>query len=408
MRKNISFFLAVFVNAFAIGVSSSALVAVWTLVLIFSNILQHSLHTFPAFLTGFIVGFFIPFLKERAKLHVAFSAVYMVIVWMFLTRMRAFELPFNNIWGIMGTLFSFGGLGMLVYYLPQTSIEENFNTRIIRSVLWMLKILGYLFFFFIVVFPFYFMIAASTKPRAELLNNPLDLRILFSRGLQYIFVGYIDIIRRFHFARYIINSFILSISTIILTLIPAVSGAYAVTRLHFPGRVFFSKAILIVYMFPAILIAIPLYSITSQIGIRNSLLSLMLIYPAMTIPVALYMLRSYFFTLPRDIEDAAMIDGCNRVQVIFRVILPLSVPALTSVALYVFMIAWNEFLFSFMLIDSPVSFTLSRGIASLNTQETPRQFLMAGSLIITLPVIVIMFWLEKFLVGGLTLGSVKE
>lgn len=255
--------------------------------------------------------------------------------------------------------------------------------------------------------PFYFMIVASVRPRALLLQNPTNLTIPVKEGFANLFNGYVEVITRFKFARYILNSTVVSLLTVVITLIPAILGAYAVTRLRFRGRKFLSNAILLIYMFPAIVLAIPLYSIFTQIGVRNSLFGLLIVYPAMTIPVALYMLRSYFQTLPRDIEEAGLIDGCTRGGVILRITLPLSMPALASVALYVFMIAWNEFLFAFMFLDNPEIFTLSRGVVSLNTQEVPRQFLMAGSVIITVPIIVLFFYFEKFLVGGLASGGVK-
>ncbi len=160
-------------------------------------------------------------------------------------------------------------------------------------------------------------------------------------------------------------------------------------------------------MFPAIVMVIPLYAIFSQLGLRDTLPGLLVVYPATTLPVALYMLRSYFQTLPKDLEEAGMIDGATRFGVIGRITLPLSMPALASVGLYVFMIAWNEFLFAFMFLDTPAIFTLSRGMVGLNSQEVPRQFLMAGAVIVTVPIMVLFFWFEKYLVGGLTAGGVK-
>ena len=108
------------------------------------------------------------------------------------------------------------------------------------------------------------------------------------------------------------------------------------------------------------------------------------------------MLRSYFQTLPADLEEAGMIDGCSRLSVIWRITLPLSLPALASVGLYVFMIAWNEFLFAFMFLDTPDIYTLSRGMVALNSQEVPRQFLMAGAVIVTVPIMLIFFFFEKY------------
>ena len=192
-----------------------------------------------------------------------------------------------------------------------------------------------------------------------------------------------------------------------ITLSLSILGAYSVTRLRFPGRVWLSRSILIIYMFPAIVLIIPLYSIFSQLQLRNSLLGLFIVYPATTLPVALYMLKGFFSTLPAELEEAGRIDGCSRLGVIWRITLPLSLPAIASVTLYVFMIAWNEFLFAFMFLDDPEIFTLSRGMVSLNSSEVPRQYLMAGAVMVTVPVMVLFFWFEKYIVSGLSAGAVK-
>ena len=119
------------------------------------------------------------------------------------------------------------------------------------------------------------------------------------------------------------------------------------------------------------------------------------------------MLQGYFKGLPPELEEAGLMDGLNRIGVIFKITLPLALPALASVSLYVFMIAWNEFLFAFMFLDDPAIFTLSRGVVSLNSSEVPRQHLMAGAVVATIPIMVIFLWFERFLVQGLTAGSVK-
>jgi multiple sugar transport system permease protein len=198
-----------------------------------------------------------------------------------------------------------------------------------------------------------------------------------------------------------------SVATVIITLLFAIPGAYAVARLRFPGQAFLSRSILLIYMVPAIVLVIPLYAVFSQAGLRNSLTGLLVVYPATTIPVALYMLQGYFRGLPSELEEAGLMDGLSRVGVIRKITMPLSLPALASVALYVFMIAWNEFLFAFMFLDDLDLFTLSRGVVSLNSSEVPRQHLMAGAVVATVPVLAIFLWFERFLVAGLTAGSVK-
>ena len=205
-----------------------------------------------------------------------------------------------------------------------------------------------------------------------------------------------------------LTSTIVSLGTVIITLIFAIPAAYAVARLNFFGKNFLSTSILIIYLFPAIVLVIPLYTIFSQLGLRNSIEGLLIVYTATTLPVAIYMLQGYFKSIPKELEEAGIIDGQNWLGIIFKIILPLSLPAISSVALYVFMIAWNEFLFSLMFLDRPNTFTLSRAIQFLNVgAETPRQYLMAGSVVVTLPILVIFVYFEKYLVSGLTAGSVK-
>ena len=185
-------------------------------------------------------------------------------------------------------------------------------------------------------------------------------------------------------------------------------GAYAVARLRFPGQAFLSRSILLIYMVPAIVLVIPLYAVFSQLGLRNTLTGLMIVYPATTIPVALYMLQGYFRGLPAELEEAGLMDGLTPHRRH-----PQDHPAAVAAgacfrgSLYVFMIAWNEFLFAFMFLDNVDIFTLSRGVVSLNSSEVPRQHLMAGAVVATVPVLLIFLWFERFLVSGLTAGSVK-
>ena len=269
------------------------------------------------------------------------------------------------------------------------------------------KGMGLLLFTVFVALPFYVMVMTSLKSQQSLLKNPLDFSIDVTSGLHNLFRSYIELFTDYHFATFLINSSIVSVVTVIITLCFAIPGAYAVARLRFPGQLFLSRSILLIYMVPAIVLVIPLYAIFSQLGLRDSLFGLMVVYPATTIPVALYMLQGYFRGLPAELEEAGLMDGLSRWQVITKITMPLAVPALASVSLYVFMIAWNEFLFAFMFLDDFQIFTLSRGVVSLNSSEVPRQHLMAGSVVATVPVLVIFLWFEKYLVSGLTAGSVK-
>lgn len=265
---------------------------------------------------------------------------------------------------------------------------------------------GFIIFTAVVLIPFYVMVMTSLKSQQALLANPLDFSIDFSRGVD-LFRSYIELFRDFNFGSYLWTSFFVSVLTVLITLLFSVPGAYAVARLRFSGRAAFSRSILLIYMVPMIVLALPIYIAFSMTGLRNTLFGLILIYPVTTIPVALYMLQGYFRGLPVEVEEAGLMDGLSRMQVILKITLPLSLPAMVSVSLYVFMIAWNEFLLAFMLLDDPSKFTLTRGVAMLNSSEIPRQHLMAGAVIATIPIMVLFLALERFMTRGLTAGSVK-
>ena len=285
-------------------------------------------------------------------------------------------------------------------------LKEEHSTQVILFDF--LTLFGILFFSFVILFPFYMMLVTSFKTQIALLVNPLDFSINFGQDIKDLFKSYFVIFKSYKFGKYIVISTIVSVGTVIITLLFAIPAAYAVARLNFFGKTFLSTSILIIYMFPAIVLVIPLYTIFSQLGLRNSIEGLLIVYTATTLPVAIYMLQGYFKSIPKELEEAAILDKLSWFGIIIKIIIPLSIPAISSVALYVFMIAWNEFLFSLMFLDNPNSFTLSRAIQYLSGDaETPRQYLMAGSVIVTLPVLFIFVYFEKYLVSGLTAGSVK-
>ena len=297
-------------------------------------------------------------------------------------------------------------LGLGIHWIARTT-RWGINNRYRLELLWIrgLKLFGILALLVAVLFPLAVMVITSLKSQAQLLQNPLDLSVDWRN--PDLFKSYITLIQEFGFATYFWNSLWVSAVTVVITLGISIPGAYAVARLRFPGASFFSQSILLIYMVPAIVLMLPLYVAFSQAGLRNTLGGLLLVYPATTIPVALYMLQGYFKGIPKELEEAGRVDGLSLPGILIKITLPLSLPALASVSLYVFMIAWNEFLFAFMFLDDPKIFTLPRGVASLNSSELPRELLMAGAVMTTLPVMALFLWLERFMVQGLTAGSVK-
>jgi multiple sugar transport system permease protein len=361
-----------------------------------------------AALAGAAVVMAFPHAAGRSRLALSATATLLVLI--LLTLGRPFGLPFAT-----AALLQLIALALFVGLVASANEKVlagvpagllpryPFETVLMR----ILKGAGLVLFTVFVFLPFYVMVMTSFKTQAALLANPLDFSIDLGQGFSSLFRSYTDLFRDFNFGTYILNSAIVSVSTVVLTLLIAVPGAYAVARLRFPARNLFTQSVLLIYMVPAIVLVLPLYAVFSQLQLRNTLTGLLIVYPATTIPVALYMLQGYFRGLPAEMEEAGLMDGLSRPGVIWKITLPLSLPALASVALYVFMIAWNEFLFAFMFLDDPGIFTLPRGVASLNSSELPRELMMAGAVIATVPIMVIFLWLERFMVQGLAAGAVK-
>ena len=196
----------------------------------------------------------------------------------------------------------------------------------------------------------------------------------------------------------------------LLTLAAAVPGAYAISRLKFFGSRQVGAIFLAVYLFPATLLAVPLFVMFAKVGLSGSLLGLAIVYIAQTVPVSIYMMKNYFVTIPYSIEEAAALDGCTRFQALRKVILPLALPSLMATGLYVFMIAWNEFLFALLFLAAdPDAWTVSLGLQQLaNGIEVPKTVLMAGSVVLTIPVVLLFFAAERLLTEGLTSGADKS
>ncbi|MET0423052.1 MAG: carbohydrate ABC transporter permease [Actinoplanes sp.] len=261
------------------------------------------------------------------------------------------------------------------------------------------------------VVPFYYMLMLSVRSIQDLLLDPGRLWInpadLSANAYRQVLrsvddggQGFLTLIR---------NSLLVALGTVVVTLAVSIPGAYAVSRLAFKGRRQVSALFLAVYLFPSVVIAVPLFVLFARIGLRGSLAGLAIVYVAQTIPVAVYMLRGYFDTIPTSLEEAALLDGCGRLGVIRRISLPLAMPSIMATGLYVCMIAWNEFLFALLfLVQDRDKWTVSLGLAQLSGSiEVPTTVLMAGSVVLTLPIIALFFVTERFLVEGLSAGAEK-
>lgn len=212
----------------------------------------------------------------------------------------------------------------------------------------------------------------------------------------------------FPFFRFFGNSFLVASLSAGLAVIIAVFGAYSFARLKYTGRTFLRRSIILVYMFGGILLIVPLYQIVVSVNLDNTRIALIGVYLMQVLPVSLYMLGNYFRSVPYEIEEAAIIDGCSRVGAIFKVVIPLSKPAIIAVFIYSFMISWNEYLFASIFLRSPDLHTLPIGLEQLfYTEHYVWGRMMAASLLTALPIIILFLGVEKYMTKGLTAGSLK-
>jgi len=377
------------------------LISIWKILATLQGLSINSFNIEVLFILGFLIS--LAHLVIGNRIRSFYKSIIFSSVFVFCDGYLIQKLP---IWYNVGVFLILYFFSYKIGKYSFIGLKEEHSTQVILFDF--LTLFGILFFSFVILFPFYMMLVTSFKTQIALLVNPLDFSINFGQDIKDLFKSYFVIFKSYKFGKYILTSTIVSVGTVIITLLFAIPAAYAVARLNFFGKTFLSTSILIIYMFPAIVLVIPLYTIFSQLGLRNSIEGLLIVYTATTLPVAIYMLQGYFKSIPKELEEAAILDKLSWFGIITKIIIPLSIPAISSVALYVFMIAWNEFLFSLMFLDNPNSFTLSRAIQYLSGDaETPRQYLMAGSVVVTLPVLFIFVYFEKYLVSGLTAGSVK-
>ncbi|MEV6872906.1 carbohydrate ABC transporter permease [Amycolatopsis sp. NPDC051128] len=285
--------------------------------------------------------------------------------------------------------------------------RDTFETRLFGVLRWV--VLGLLAV--ATLFPFAYMVLLSVRPVEDLLRDPGALWTGFS---EWTVSTYADVLRPAEdggqgMLALLGNSALVSFGTVAATLLVSIPGAYALTRLRFFGRRQIHALFLAVYLFPSVLLAVPLFVLFTKLGLRDSLAGLAIVYIAQTVPVSIYLLRNYLATIPESVEEAAAIDGCTRRQILWRVTLPLAGPAIMATGLYVFMIAWNEFLFALLfLVEDRTRWTVSLGLAQLsNGVEVPKTVLMAGSVVLTVPIVILFYAAQRMLTEGLTSGAEK-
>ncbi|MGB9694948.1 MAG: sugar ABC transporter permease [Caldisericaceae bacterium] len=261
----------------------------------------------------------------------------------------------------------------------------------------------------IAIFPILWIISMALNPNN--VSKPTSL-VLIPKGASL--QSFVQVLKRPYeaanvsFLQLLMNSLFVAGGTALFSVILGASAAYAFSRFKFPGRQIGMIGFLLIFMLPATATLAPLFVILTLLHIRNTLWGLIFAYASGAIPFGIWNLKGYFDTVPVDLEEAALIDGCDRNQAFVRVILPLSLPALAVTFLYGFMNGWMEWMLAWTFLTKPSNFTLAMTLYNMQGQwNTPWSNFAAFSIIISLPVLIIWFLLQKYIVSGLTLGGVK-
>ncbi len=271
--------------------------------------------------------------------------------------------------------------------------------KLSHLVLYVLLALGAV----LMIFPFLYLISTAFKGQIFILEVPPSL-IPEQPTLQ----NFIDAWQSNNFSLYFGNSLIVALTTPGIAVLLSAMLAYAFARFQFKGKTLFFYALLLTLMIPAITLIIPQFMLAKSLGLRNSLWGLVLVYVAMNIPLNTFLLRGFFEQLPREMEEAVLIDGGNYFTIFFRLVLPLSTPALATASIFTFLFAWDEFTWALTAIDDPMMRTLPIAISNFQGEHATQWGLVfAASLIAIAPVILVYAGLQRYFVKGLTAGAVR-
>jgi len=273
------------------------------------------------------------------------------------------------------------------------------RSQYVDGARWVLVLVSLL----LVMFPFYWMLNTSLKPASEIFLSPPTF-ISSNWSLD----AYVTVLTERPFARYFLNSLVVTLGTTVLSVTLAAFAAYGFTRFFPRGATPFVVFLLFTKMLPETLLIIPYFQLMASVGLLNSYLALILAYSSFALPFSVWMLIGFFRSIPRDIDEAAKIDGASYLQTFFLVILPLARPGLVAVTLFTFLIAWNSYLWALVLTTDASMHVLSVGVANMVGEYSVQwNELMAAAVIAAVPVMLLFSFLEKHLVNAITSGAVK-
>jgi len=275
---------------------------------------------------------------------------------------------------------------------------------------WMIATyVGLVFFLLWTLVPFLWMLLASLKTNKEIYDN-------FTLVPKHLYFGHYAALLKGgggskasgSFRQWLLNSTIISVSVTVLSVTFGALAAYSITRLHFTGRSFLARGLIYTYLVPNALLFIPLFTIVARLHLVDTLQAMILVYPTFTLPFCTWMMASYFRSIPIELEEAARVDGCNRLGALFKVVMPIAAPAVAVVAIFAFTQSWNEFLYALVFTNSLATRTVTVGLTQMLGEDV---FfwgqMMAGALITAVPPVVLYMVAQRFVIRGLAAGGVK-
>jgi arabinogalactan oligomer / maltooligosaccharide transport system permease protein len=254
----------------------------------------------------------------------------------------------------------------------------------------------------IAILPLTWAVSSAFKSNSEIITG------LSFFPQQPTFAHFRFVLDQTDFPQWLRNSLIVSLSTTLLSLVVGSLAGYAMSRWRFRGRGLYGNTLLIVQMFPGVMLGIPLFLLLSNYGLIDTLGALLVTYLTFALAFSVWMLKGYFDNIPREIEEAALTDGANRFQVLYQILLRIAAPGITTVAVFTFLLGWNEFFFAYIFLVSPDKYTLSLGLYTfINQFTTEWGNIMAAGVLTTLPALIFFFVLQRALTRGLIAGAMK-
>lgn len=275
-------------------------------------------------------------------------------------------------------------------------MKKSFVFRVVQTI-------GLVCLFFFIIFPFYWIVVSSVKPTTELLSSEPSLipKVFTLENYKYVLF-------ETNYAKTMLNSLLVASISTIMGVMLATLTAYSLSDFIYRGKNVAEWVLWLTSMFPGILLMIPMYLLMAKYNLINSLWSLIIVYTTLYTPFGVFTMKNFFISLPREMREAAYIDGASKVQVLVKIIIPISLPGIVTVAAWMFILSWSEYLFGVLLINDISKKTVAVSITDWMAQyDLNWGALTAGSVLIVMPIIILFAFLGRGFIKGLTSGAVK-